>query len=187
MNRTGVWSLALMSASMVWAGSLEAAQGTPAIDNTAKTSYVSDSGKSILASWHVRYAKKGEERLVDEPPYVPYKVQTLKMSADRQADSDTLLLIFEVKGETVWVERSECFLASQDGTAYDWVGFGTLIPATSTGPADMQPLDVSTAAGLLPASTSGGAAFLAFRLPPRSSSLRLKGLKKFPPIAVDLK
>jgi hypothetical protein len=109
------------------------------------------------------------------------------VSDDRQADSDTLLLIFEIKGELLWFDRSKCVLAAQDGTEYDWVGFnGGLKSETPTGPVDMTLVGLSRAIGMGPSET-GEAAMLAFRLPPPSSRPTLKGLKGFPPIPVEVK
>jgi hypothetical protein len=110
------------------------------------------------------------------------------MSNDRQGDSDTLLLIFEIKGESVNIDHGSALIA-RNLTAYPFLGFGVLKPATSNGPAEITlNREGFVSFELRPASKiHGGAEILAFGLPPSSSNLVLKGLEGFSQVTVDLK
>jgi hypothetical protein len=141
-------------------------------------SYVGDNGKS---SFYIAYAKGGAIRSEKGGSMF---VQTLKMSNDRLADSDILLLIFDSNNEPLWIKPG-CSLVAQDGTEYTPIGFTWHETANSLNLSDMTLTKNVTKFGFDPKSIRW--AFIAFRLPPPSSHLTVKGIDGFSHIEFDLK
>jgi hypothetical protein len=194
LNGMRLWLVAVIFlASVVVAGRSEAVEGmsnapkTPASSSMATTAIVSDTGKTTISSLRVKYAKKGATRR-EQGPVSEFSVQSLKVTNEKESDSDALLLFFEIKGEWLWVDPS-CALLAENGTQYKAFGFSVLKPKTPKDKIDITLTDVPGALGVYipPVSNNVEAVVMAFRLPPASQRLTVKGLKDFSRIKIDLK
>jgi len=114
MKRFKLISHALPFALLLGAGCHSVKQYIPAFSIKAWThkapaemTFVSDDGKSTLTKFHVAYAKGGAIRQEQNPnnPMSWDELQALKTSESRLGDSDTLLLIFGIRGGAVSVGK----------------------------------------------------------------------------------
>jgi len=166
---------------------------TPAPNAPAEMTFVSDDGKSTLASFHVVYGKRGATR-GEQDRYNPmnfHQYQALKTSQDRLGDSDTLLLILDISGVMIAADKTWAVVA-QGGAKYPAIGVGRLKPATPSDQVEFTPISGKTGflGMLMPpsdADKSNGQWIWVFRLPPPSSHLTLKGVSAFSHVEFDAK
>jgi len=200
MKRIGLLSFALITALLIGVGCHAFAQNAPAPGpkpaSGAKTqapktppgmSFVSDDGKSTLASFHVAYAKGGPALSINGP--TGKSVQLPEMSKDRLPDTDTLLLVFDIKN---WISVDpNTAVVAQDGTKYVLLQFYPAKPEPNSGNGGM--LIMSQYGTIMefdlgPTENSANKTFiLNFRLPPPSSHLTVKGIEGFSHIEFDVK
>lgn len=198
MKRIGLYSFVLLSIFLVGAGCHSQAQHATASSANPKTpkapaalSFVSDDGKSTLASFHIGYAKRGAIRVEQNPNSMISNtmLQALKMSNDRSADSDTLLLFFYTQGAQIYADKGLA-VVTQEGTKHPAIGFCLLKPATPTVPVEINLIsgfEGYAGSYMGPTDKSTGLRIWAFPLPPAPSRLTVKGLGGFSHIEFDVK
>jgi len=204
MKRFGLVSFALPFALLLGAGCHGVVQHIPTFGIKAQSpkapaemSFVSDDGKSSLAAFHIAYAKRGATRQELNPNFIitSFEYQTLKTSKDRLGDSDTLLLIFDVRGDDIMAER-ECAVVAQGGIlhpaiVYPAMGFKRLNLATLADQVEIMLIPrvagfEATVMSPPDEDKNKGPWVSVFTLPPPYSHLTLQGVKGFSHIKFDL-
>jgi hypothetical protein len=148
---------------------------------------VSDDKKSTITGLRVLYAKRGLEG-VERNPTTGYTSAflPLALTSTRQRDSDTLVLVFDIAGDHLWVDR-KCALVGVDGTEYALIGFAMSKSIGPGRPENVGVVDGSTVgAWLPPRSQNVGSGVLVFTLPPGSQRVSVRQLG-VPGVTVDVR
>jgi len=151
-----------------------------------RTSYVSDNGTTTIASFRVRYARRGASR-VEGSAGAGYTAQELRVSNARQPDSDALLLTFAIQGGNLYVDGT-CVVVSEDSTAFPVLGTATLKLSGAVGALEMFVFPPGFAGLYMePEPQRAAVRVLVFRLPPTSGRVTLRGLGGFSPVLVNVR